>query len=236
MCGRYTVAVDLDDLARELSAELPDAPLAPRWNVAPTQDAPVIVGGAPRRVALHRWGLLPPWSKDLRVGARAINARAETAATRPTFRDAWRHRRCLVPADGFYEWRREGERKTPFHVRTRGGVAATFAGLWERWKSPDGVWVRSFAILTVPALGGVAAIHDRMPALVAPGHREAWIDPGLDDARAVAALLGDDDVRLDLLDGFEIVEVSPAVGSPAHDGPELVEPVGGPPPGPILRG
>jgi putative SOS response-associated peptidase YedK len=175
VCGRYTLTSDADEVVEVF--DLP--PLAfeyrPRYNIAPGQDAPVVArdrGG--RRMGLMRWGLVPAWADEGAGGF--INARSESVARTPSFRDAFRRRRCLVPADGFYEWRRDAHGRTPFHYRPAAGGLVSFAGIWERWARP-GQGVRyGFAILTTAASGDVSPVHDRMPVVVAPDHREAWLD------------------------------------------------------------
>jgi len=232
MCGRYTLTSQ-DDLVGDLQLAIgepvdprvPSSPPGewwrPRFNVAPTQPAPVIPNRAgPRHLEMMRWGLVPVWAKSLADSARRINARVETAATSPAFRDALRRRRCLVVADGFYEWRKDGKRRVPFYLRPVPRQVITFAGLWERWKGPDGVWIPSFAILTGAPNGLVAPLHDRMPLVIAPDDRDRWLAP--DDIDPVAL---EDLLAPWAPDGWKASEVSPHVNRPDNDDPACIEPV-----------
>ncbi|MBE7448693.1 MAG: SOS response-associated peptidase [Kofleriaceae bacterium] len=212
MCGRYTVTTQQDliaemDLVRADDASCagalavaPGLPAgltswwAPRWNVAPTQPAPVVLTRAGRAtLGLLRWGLVPHWADDLAIGVRHINARAETAAGKPAFRDSLRRRRCLVAADGFYEWRRDGKRRVPHWFGPGGGGPVTFAAIWDRWRrrdAPAGApWVESFAILTTAAAPLVAPLHERMPVVVAAADRARWLAADDLPAEAVTDLL-----------------------------------------------
>ena len=171
MCGRYTVSNPGEILPELLGHD--DAPeMAARYNVAPTQEAPVIVAGedGSRRVAEMRWGLVPYWTKDPAIGNRAINARSESVADKPVFRDSFKRRRCLVAADGFYEWQKRSGGKQPFLLRLEGGAPFGFAGLWDRWHGPRGRVLESFTILTTEPNELVAPIHDRMPVVLLADH------------------------------------------------------------------
>ena len=153
MCGRYSLVADLGELARRFEFDGDWLSFESAYNIAPTQDVLTVVGGETRRGGFMRWGLVPWWSKDLSIGSRMINARAETVADRPAFRDALRRRRCLVLADGFYEWQRTGKARRPMRVTMRNGEPFAFAGLWSTWKDPDGNRVPSCAIITTAASG-----------------------------------------------------------------------------------
>ncbi len=189
MCGRFVLTVPFSALVDlyNLTAGRPN--LQPRWNIAPTQAVAAIrreeAGNA---IALLRWGLIPAWVKDPKAGPPLINARAETVAQKPSFRDAFRKRRCIVPADGWYEWQREGKTKQPWYYASLGGEPFAFAGLWERWKDPkSGETVESCAIITVAANALAVNVHDRMPAILRPEDVGAWLE-GSDEA-ALTALL-----------------------------------------------
>lgn len=201
MCGRYTLLADAQALAAEFGiAESAEeaALLAPRYNIAPSQGAPVVrrygpaparsmavvrqpETGAARRLDVLRWGLIPHWAKDPKIGYRTINARAETVATQPAFRDAFRKRRCIVPTNGFYEWQkttRSGrEEKQPHYIRRGDGRPMGLAGLWDRWAGPDGETIESFTIITTEANEVVRAYHDRMPVILRREDYDAWLDP-----------------------------------------------------------
>jgi putative SOS response-associated peptidase YedK len=190
MCGRFTLTRSAAEIAAHFGlGPLPE--LAPRFNIAPTQEAPIVrVRSSGQRVLeLRRWGLVPPWAKDVAVGARMINARVESVAERPAFRDALRRRRCLVPADGFYEWQGRTGRRRPHHLALPDGGLFAIAGLFERWLGPGGEAVDSFTLLTRPAQGAVAALHDRMPLIVDPAGYPAWLDRAASDPAALLAAL-----------------------------------------------
>ena len=171
----------------------------PRYNVAPTQPVPVIRQHPkePRReLSLARWGLIPWWAKDAAGAARMINARSETAATLPAYRDAFKARRCIVPADGFYEWQKIGKTKQPFCFEVNDGELFAFAGLWERWKDADGKALETCSILTTTPNAVTSSVHDRMPVILAPDNYDVWLDPGFADAAALSELLRPYDARL----------------------------------------
>jgi len=195
--------------------ELPEVPeLAPRWNIAPTQAVAAVrasAAGGRELVGLH-WGLIPSWAKERAIGARMINARAETVAEKPAFRAALRARRCLIVADGFYEWQKAGARKQPWYIRMRDGRPFAFAGLWERWAAgPDEV-LDSCTIVTTTPNGVVAPIHDRMPVILEWGDYAAWLDPGQrDPARLQPLLRPHPDVAM------EAWPVGLRVNNPAND-------------------
>ena len=191
MCGRFTLEKSLGDLGSLFQVgNLPE--LWERYNIAPTQPIAVIreVGGQERReLALMRWGLIPSWSKDPGTGPLLINARAETAAAKPAFRAALRYRRCLVPADGFFEWQRIGSEKRSFHMRRRDGAPFALSGLWESWHSPDGSVLESCALLTTEANELMRPIHDRMPVILDPPDFDLWLNPDVQDLALIEPLL-----------------------------------------------
>ena len=214
------------ELAQIFDADLrdPDAleELGPRYNVAPTQPLTVVVQRDEGRfVEIHRWGLVPAWAPGATGSGRLINARAETAAVSPAFRVAFRRRRCIVPADGFYEWRREGRRRHPYLIRPKSLGPLAFAGLWAAWRNPvTGEWLVSATIVTTSANDMVATLHDRMPVILEPDDWPLWLDPSVADVDLLSQLLrpapdGD----------LELVPVSPRVNSPHNEGAELIEPV-----------
>jgi putative SOS response-associated peptidase YedK len=190
VCGRFTLASPGETIA-ELFA-LDDVPRPkPRYNIAPTQPVTVVrLGlGERRELVEMRWGLVPSWAKDAGVGARMINARCETAAEKPAFRAALRRRRCLVAADGFFEWARAGNRKQPYHVRMADGRPFAFAGLWEMWSPPGGQALETCTILTTEPNDVVRPLHDRMPVIVDRADHAAWLDPATVDPSRLATLL-----------------------------------------------
>jgi putative SOS response-associated peptidase YedK len=220
MCGRYMVVSSPEAIRRLFGyPEQPNFP--PRYNVAPTQPIAVVrVVDGRRQFALVRWGLIPPWVKDPRAFSLLINARVESVNDKPAFRYAMRRRRCLVPADGFYEWKTEGRHKRPYAVRPRDRQPVAFAGLWETWMGPNGEELETAAIVTTVANRALAALHDRMPVILPPDGFEAWLDGGRVDAQMAAAMCipAPDDL-------LEAYEVSGAVNRADNDGPELIAPV-----------
>ena len=225
MCGRFTLFADPDDLQElfNLSAP-PPAALAPRYNIAPTQPVAVVANGETRALELFRWGLIPSWAKDPAIGNRMINARAETLAEKPSFRTALKKRRCLILADGFYEWRHEGSasRKTPMYIQMKDGRPFAFAGLWEAWKSPSDreAWIKTCTIITTTPNALVEKIHDRMPVILPPKAYDLWLSPGELPAEKTLPLL-----KPFAASQMKAVAVSPLVNSPKIDSPECVAPV-----------
>jgi putative SOS response-associated peptidase YedK len=198
MCGRYRVS-RRKQLIEEHFECVGDADWTPRYNVAPTQPVPVIRQHPkePRReLSLVRWGLIPSWAKDPSGSAKMINARSETAATKPAFRDALKHRRCLIPADGFYEWKRSGSAKQPFCFEVHDGELFAFAGIWERWRDKDGKNLKTCSILTTTPNALTAAVHDRMPVILHPMNYDLWLDPSVRDTETAAEMLKPYDARV----------------------------------------
>ncbi len=227
MCGRYTLSnpsgsfsetPDID--ARFLAEFVETGWLKPRFNIAPTQDVPVITNEGSRRIEKMRWGLVPFWAKDVKIGSRMINARGETVAEKPAFRASFRSKRCLMPATGFYEWRREGKSKTPMLIRLKGGGYFSMAGLYDRWKDPDGNWLSSCTIITTGPNELMSPIHDRMPVILPEEAEAAWINLEVDSADELKPL-----IRPFPAASMEAFEVSAAVNSSKNQGPELIEPV-----------
>lgn len=223
MCGRFTLVTPAGRLAEAFG--LSDVPpeIPPSYNVAPGGEiAAILADGDARRLEMLRWGLVPSWADDPGIGARMINARSETAPEKPSFRRAFRGRRCLIPADGFYEWKREGgDRggKQPYHFRLPDGRPFAFAGLWESWEKGDEP-LRSCAILTTEADESMRAIHHRMPVVVPVASYGAWLDPGADEEE-LKALLAPGSAANEALEAYP---VSRSVNSPANDGPGCIEP------------
>jgi len=221
MCGRYTLTSS-PEVLRALFRYVEQPNFPPRYNVAPTQPIPIVrlVDGK-RQFALVRWGLLPSWVKDPKTFTLLINARGESAAEKPAFRAAMKRRRCLIPADGFYEWQAVGDRKRPFYVRAKSGAPLAFAGLWETWTGPNGEELETAAIVTTAANRTLKPIHDRMPVIVPPDGFDLWLDGATVDATTAAALIAPAPEGL-----LEAYEISTAVNRTANDNPKLLEPVG----------
>ena len=219
MCGRYAVITNPEAL-RALFRYFEQPNFPPRYNVAPTQPVPIVrVVEGKREFALVRWGLIPPWVKDPRAFSLLINARGESVNEKPAFKNAMKRRRCLFPADGFYEWKREGDRKRPYFVRLKSGRPMAFAGLWESWMGPNGEEMETAAIVTTAASRSIAHIHDRMPVIVAPDAFDFWLDPNVDGEMAAAVIAPAPDALL------EAYEVSSAVNRTANDSALLLEPL-----------
>jgi putative SOS response-associated peptidase YedK len=217
MCGRYVI-ISSPEAIRALFGypEQPNFP--PRYNVAPTQPVPIVrLAEGRRSFALVRWGLIPAWVKDPRTFTLLINARGESVIDKPAFHNAMRRRRCLFPADGFYEWRQEGKARRPFFVRPKAGGPIAFAGLWETWMGPNGEEMDTAAIVTTRANRALAAIHERMPVIVPPDAFDFWLDGSKVDAETASAVIAPAPEQL-----LEAYEISPAVNHVANDSPELV--------------
>jgi putative SOS response-associated peptidase YedK len=220
MCGRFTQERPASELAEIFGAEpLVDDP-GGRYNVAPTDEAVVVVQRDDRRaVTAYRWGLIPHWAVEAKVGSRMFNARAETLTSSPAFRDAFRRKRCVVPLDSFYEWKREGTIRQPYRVVRSDGRPLAVAGLWAGWRDPATDAVRrTFTIVTTTPNRALVDLHDRMPVILGDDAWERWLDPAPADQGELIALLGpNDDVDL------EIYAVVRAVNDVRRDGPELIE-------------
>ena len=217
MCGRIVMELTPELLATVFG--IPKVPLlVPSYNIAPTQLVLVV-----RQVSDHRtldsmkWGLVPSWAKDPAIGSRMINARSETVAEKPSFRSAIKHRRCLIPSSGFYEWLREGTSKTPYYLHLKDGSPMVYAGLWESWKSPEGEVVESCSILTTEANSLIAAIHDRMPVILHPSEYPFWLNRDMVDPQKLIRLY--QPYPADLI---EMHQVSQMVNSARNQGSELI--------------
>ncbi len=202
-------------------AEPPTAELLPTYNLAPTDEAAVVVERGDRRaIRAYRWGLIPSWAKDEKIASKLFNARAETLATSGAFRESFRRRRCIVPADAFYEWQRQGGARQPFLIRRADGAPLALAGLWSGWHHPETEQViRTFTIVTTTANRTLSAVHDRMPVMLAREHWARWLDPTLQDTGELTALLepaADNELVL--------YPVRALVNNVRNNGPELIEP------------
>jgi putative SOS response-associated peptidase YedK len=224
MCGRFSVSLPPEEVARyfQVTGRLPNFP--PRYNMAPTQEAPVIrlnPDTAKRQLDLLRWGLVPSWAKDPKIGNKLINARAETMATKPAFKTAVaKVRRCIVPANGFFEWQKLGDRKQPMFITLKSGAPMGLAGLWENWKDPEGQWLRTFTIVTGEPNELVAPIHNRMPVILRPEDYPIWLGEKPADADALSAActpIPAEDMRA--------YPISTRVNSPRNDDVGILEEV-----------
>ncbi len=233
MCGRFVLVdwygveqrfdlpeADLRHISERYS-EMGEAPY-PRYNIAPTQEVLAVRSdGDANHAEMMRWGLVPSWAKDPKIGNRMINARSETLSERPSFRAAYKRRRCLIVADSFYEWKREGRSRTPIRIMLESEEPFAFAGLWETWKRPDDSWMLSCTIITTSANELVSEIHDRMPVILDPNVESVWLDPDIDDTIALSELLVPYPSEL-----MTAYEVSRIVNSAANDVPECIAPIG----------
>lgn len=220
MCGRYTLTTPPDLVQQHFRLSEIPGDLKPRYNISPSQRVAVVPSGAERRAEWFRWGLVPSWAKDPAIGNKLINARGETVAEKPSFRSAFRKRRCLVLADGFYEWKGEAPPKVPMRIRLKSKEPFAFAGLWETWRPPDGEPVRSCTIITTTPNPLMAEIHNRMPVILSDEAISIWLDEGATDPADLLPLLAPFPA-----DRMEAYAVAPLVNSPANDRPECVEPV-----------
>lgn len=223
MCGRYTMHTDVDKLIEQLKLNFVEAELSPAYNIAPTQNVPVVVETDKGRVLkAFRWGLVPHWAKDLSIGNKMINARAETLAEKPSFRSLIKLHRCIIPADGFYEWQKsEGKTKTPYFIHRKNDEPFTFAGLWAEWKEKgsDEPPIQTCTIITTSANELMEPLHHRMPVILPATSRGEWLNPDNEDKESLLELLApypDDDM--------EAYAVSTKVNSPRNQGKELIVP------------
>lgn len=224
MCGRYSLYADYNVILNRFDIEetaLQEEEYKPSYNVAPSQQVLAIVNdGAKNRLGQLKWGLIPPWAKDEKIGSKMINARSETVAEKPSFKGALRRKRCLVIADSFYEWKREEGKKIPMLIKLKSGEPFAFAALWETWQSPDGKKVNSCTILTTGPNELMERIHDRMPVILTKEEEKIWLNPEIQDPDELKSLLKPFNSS-----GMEAFEVSNAVNSPKNNGPELIEKV-----------
>ncbi len=222
MCGRVT-ETDPTRIATELSitGHVPELDATPRYNVPPSSLVPVVrvlPREGVRRLDLLKWGLVPFWAKDASIGNRLVNARVESVTDKPAYREPFERRRCLVVVDGFYEWQKQGRLKQPFHLHAASGELLAMAGLWDRWTTPDGEIVETFAIITKPAEKSIEQIHDRMPAILRKEHFEEWLSPSSKDSATLLALLGDESPEL------VATPVSSRVNKPDYDAADCLTP------------
>lgn len=223
MCGRFTQKAGWQQIHTLYRMPERSTPLnlAPRYNGCPTQEFAVVRSdGSERTVAKLRWGLVPSWAKDLKIGSRLINARSETVHEKPAFRAAFKRRRCLIPADGWLEWRNEETGKQPYFITAASGEPLSFAGLWERWEK-GGEPVETFTILTTAASPGLADIHHRQPAIIEPDDFDEWLDPGAAPQRPPVL------ARSAYEGPFDRWPVSRRVNNPRNEGPDVVQPLDG---------
>jgi putative SOS response-associated peptidase YedK len=225
MCGRFTLLADFSAIIDrfDIEAAIEEELYHPSFNIAPSQSVLAVINdGSKNRLGYLRWGLVPPWAEDEKIGWKMINARAETLAQKPSFRDAFKKRRCLILADSFYEWKRhENYSKTPMRIKLRSDELFAMAGIWERWKSPKGNTVFTCSIITTAPNELMEEIHDRMPVILKPEVEQTWLDPSIQDINQLNQLLQPFPEKW-----MEAYEVSNLVNSPKNNSPSLIERVG----------
>jgi len=222
MCGRYRLS-RRKQVVEEYFDSVSDEDWSPRYNIAPTQPVPVIRQNPTepvRELTLMRWGLIPSWTKGPTVGAGMINARAETASSKPAFRDALKIRRCLIPADGFYEWQRAAKAKQPYCFEVNEGELFAFAGIWDRWRDANGNALETCSILTTTPNAATSAVHERMPVILDPDTYDLWLDPGMRDVSVASDLLKPYDAQL-----MRCFPISTRINHVANDDEECSAPV-----------
>jgi putative SOS response-associated peptidase YedK len=221
-CGRYRLSRRKQLVEEQFDTTDWQDDWSPRFNVAPTQPVPVIRQHPKepvRQLSLMKWGLIPHWAKDASIASSTINAKSETAATKPAFRDPLKFRRCLIPADGFYEWKRNGASRQPFCFEVSDGGLFAFAGLWDGWRNPEGQWIKTCSILTTVPNAVTATVHDRMPVILHPDSYDLWLNPGTSDVQVVSDLLKPYDARL-----MRCYPVSTRINHVANDDEECSTP------------
>ena len=223
MCGRYRLSRRKQLIEEYFDTSPWDDDWSPRYNIAPTQLVPVIRQHPKepiRQISPMKWGLIPHWSKDASIAASTINAKSETAATKPAFREPLKLRRCLIPADGFYEWARKGSSKQPYCFEVNEGELFAFAGIWDGWKDSNGKWVKTCSILTTTPNAVTSAVYDRMPVILDPAHYDLWLDPGMQNVAVISELLKPYDAR-----SMRSYPVSTRLNHVANDDEECTRPV-----------
>lgn len=216
MCGRYTITESIDEIAAYFGVEVTEL-YNPRYNAAPTQLLPVITNKDTKHVQMFKWGLIPSWAKEQSIGNKMINSRLETITEKPSFKNAFKSRRCLVIADSYYEWKKESSGKVPYRITLKKDKIFVFAGIWETWNKEE--TVNSFSIITTKAAKELVELHERMPIILPHENIKAWLDNSLDEKSALALL----DNPVD--HGFDIYEVSKKVNTPTNDSKELIQKV-----------
>lgn len=221
MCGRFTLTQTTQQLAEAFQQFTPPPDFTPRYNIAPSQPVAVVANDGQQKIDFFVWGLIPSWAKDPTIGNRLINARAETLAEKPSFRAAYRRRRCLVLGDGFYEWQKNPDKsKTPMYIQLESRQPFAFAGLWEQWYSSEGDEVLSCTIITTKPNDFVAKIHNRMPVILPPEAYEPWLDPTEQKPERLQPLLGPFPAEQ-----MTAYPVSRLVNNPRHDSPDCIAPL-----------
>jgi len=220
MCGRYSQTKPLGQLRKQFPFAQSEPQWLPRFNIAPSQEGMVIVNDGIGTLKLMRWGLVPFWAKEESIGHKMINARAETLAEKPAYRDAFKKKRCLILADGFYEWKKAGGARLPHRFVMSNREPFAFAGLWDSWKRQDDAELKTFTIITTTSNDICRTVHDRMPAILDGAHYEQWLDPRVSEVTELAPLL-----RPYVSESMQCYQVSTLVNNPCNDDPKCAEPL-----------
>lgn len=223
MCGRFTLKADTGEVQKAFDLENVGEEIQPRYNIAPSQPIAIITNHNPKQLTYVKWGLVPSWSKDPAIGNKMINARSETASEKPSFRSAFKRRRCLIPADGFFEWTKQGKKKVPMYIHLENNEIFAFAGLWETWQSPDGSELQTATILTTDPNELIKPLHHRMAVILEPDTYDTWLSPDEMPADALMPLM-----TAYPSEKMRVYEVSTQVNSPANDNPNIIEPFDSP--------
>ena len=220
MCYRFVRESNIAEIAREFDVDEIEEDISPSFNVSPTHNVPALINDGVRRIEVLRWGLIPPWAENISIGNKLLNARGETITEKPSFRLAFKKRRCLIPATGYYEWKREGSNKTPMFIHLKDEKIFGMAGLWERWTSPSGEQINSFTIITIAANDWLKPVNDRMPVIIPKDQVALWLDSTGRSEDDLMHMLKPYDADL-----MEKHKVSSVVNSPKNDSPENIIPV-----------
>jgi putative SOS response-associated peptidase YedK len=218
MCGRFSRKATLQAIVDEFEIEEQDEKVKPSYNVAPGQEIAVVLKDENKKLSLLKWGLIPSWAKDPTIGSRMINARAETLSEKPSFKHSLRRKRCIIIADGFYEWKKEGAHKIPMYIFLKSGKLFGFAGLWDTWTAPEGNKIATCTIITTSPNKLIEEIHNRMPVILPKENVDRWLDPSIQDESKVLPLL--QPYPADEMDAYP---VSRLVNSPKNNSPEVIK-------------
>jgi putative SOS response-associated peptidase YedK len=220
MCGRFVLASTASTISREFGLEHTPFSIQPNYNIAPSQPVIIIVSDGARQLMESRWGFIPSWARDPAIGHRMINARSETIAEKPAFREAFKKQRCLIPSDGFYEWRKKRGGKVPLFIHLKNGEPFGFAGLYNIWTSPEGDSISTCTIITTTANKLLEPVHDRMPVIIPKDKRDMWLDPAVHDNNILLPLL-----KPFSSEEIEAYDVTSRVNSPKFNSPDNIKPV-----------
>jgi putative SOS response-associated peptidase YedK len=218
MCGRFSRKATLQAIIDEFEIDEQTAEIEPSYNVAPGQNVAVVLKGENNKLGVLKWGLIPSWAKDPAIGNRMINARAETLAEKPSFKHSLRRKRCIIIADGFYEWKKDGPHKTPMYIFLKSGKPFGFAGLWDTWTGPEGQKISTCTIITTSPNKLIAEIHNRMPVILPKEHVDVWLDPSTQDESKVLPLLQPYPAN-----EMDTYPVSRMVNSPKNNSPDVIK-------------